>query len=108
MGIFDKLFGKKPAPAGPGGQISLMLVNLQQGREFKSQRCGSCGSTFACPGHTQTVITSDTSRFLLDIGGYCDTCREFRCPDHSQWLEVADMTHGIGCGRCGARLRGVG
>ena len=106
MGMFDKLFGKKQASSG-SGRISMGAINLQQGHGLNVRTCDICSKSFPCPERTQTVLTEDTDRFSLDIGGYCDRCSGYRCPQHSEWLSVGSMTWGMSCSRCGQRLRGA-
>jgi hypothetical protein len=107
MGLLDKLFGKKSSGGG-SGRISLGAINLQQGGGLNAKRCDVCGRTFPCPERSQNVVTLDVNGFTLDIGGYCDRCAGFRCPEHSKWLETATHTWGIGCTECGGRMRGAG
>lgn len=108
MGLLDKLFGKKPAASGGGGRISLLALNLQQGQPTSTQKCGIDGRSFPCPKGPTKVITADTDRWAIDIGGYCDHCPGYRCHEHAKWVEVEPMTWMLGCARCGNPMRGTG
>ena len=108
MGFLNKLFGKTSASTSTGGgRMSMMALTVQQNHKLSSRRCGLDGQTFPCPSITHTVITGDINRFALDVGGYCPSCRDFRCHDHVEFKEMESMTFGIHCLSCGTRVTGV-
>ena len=109
MGFLSKLFGKTPTrpSVGGSGKISMFAMTMQQNHGMSSQRCGVDGSTFPCPAITHTIITADIDRFALDVGGYCPSCREFRCHNHCEFKALDNMAYGIFCTQCGTRVNGV-
>ncbi len=108
MGILGKLFGKSSSGSkARGGRISLAAMTIQQKYKVSAQRCGLDGRTFPCPSITHTIITGDIDGFALDVGGYCGSCREFRCHDHVEFRQLEPMAYGIFCRTCGNRVAGV-
>ncbi len=108
MGILNKLFGKSGSKSSSsGGRISMAAMTLQQNHKVTPQSCGVDGRTFPCPTITHTVITADINRFGLDVGGYCSSCRDFRCQNHCEFKEMEKMAFGIFCSICGNRVTGI-
>ena len=118
MGFLGKLFGKSSSGAkASGGRISLAAMTIQQQHKVSAHRCGVDNRTFPCPSITHTIITADINRFALDVGGYCGSCREFRCHEHVEFKHVVGelpagnqldaMAYGIFCTVCGNRVSGV-
>ena len=107
MGILNKLFGKTPARPPVSGKMSLYGLTLQQKGNLSSRRCGIDGATFPCPSITLTVITTRIEDFALDVGGYCDNCKAFRCHNHLEF-QADGVGHTIICTHCRRQVRGVG
>ena len=108
MGILGKLFGKSSSPSrSSGGKISMAAMTIQQNYKVSAQRCGVDGRTFPCPSITHTIITGNIDGFTLDVGGYCGSCRQFRCHDHVEFKQLEPMAYGIFCTVCGNRVSGV-
>jgi hypothetical protein len=108
MGFLGKLFGKSSSTSSSsGGRISMAAMTLQQQHKVSPQRCGVDRSTFPCPSITHTIITADINGFALDIGGYCSSCRDFRCHKHCEFKQLEPMAYGIFCTVCGNRISGA-
>ncbi|HEV8600552.1 MAG TPA: hypothetical protein VGQ69_14425 [Gemmatimonadales bacterium] len=107
MGFMSKLFGKKATRSSGSGKLSMFALTIQQNYKVSPQRCGSDGQTFPCPSITHTVVTTNIDGFALDVGGYCPSCREFRCPEHVEFREIDKAAYGIHCTGCGTRVTGV-
>ena len=81
-----------------------------------TRQCGICGRGFPAWGAEITVTTPKPENWTLDVGGYCRTCRAYRCPDHARLTRTAadgqpagGRTPGLvklvaACGKCGAAL----
>jgi hypothetical protein len=110
MGFLGKIFGKSSSSGSKsaGGRISMAAMTLQQNYKVSAQRCGIDGKTFPCPSVTHTIISGDINGFALDVGGYCGSCRAFRCHDHVEFKPLEPMAYGIFCTVCGSRVSGVG
>lgn len=106
MGFMSKLFGKKQSGKG-SGKISMFAMTLQQKYQISPRRCGLDGQTFPCPSVTHTVVTGDIDGFQLDVGGYCPSCRDFRCHEHVEFKVLEGVAYGIFCTTCGTRVTGV-
>ena len=115
MGFLQKLFGAGksagvPMPSSAGGRISLHKMALMQNFGVTPKRCDVCGSTFAMPGASISVLSDDVEgRYSLDVGGYCVQCRKFMCQKHAKFVKGANMgpisTYEVGCDSCGSPLK---
>jgi hypothetical protein len=111
MGIFKKS-SKKAGPnvvSSSGGKISMLQTCKQSNIQLSPHRCDVCNSTFMLGSQMLNVFTDDKSRWHVDIGGYCPTCRKFMCQKHIDLANPSNdgFNYVLTCNSCGSEIKAV-
>jgi hypothetical protein len=85
MGILNRFFGsrdigKKRTPTEKSYSIASVLI--QQNVKITPKPCQKCNSTYKHSEGIYVVMTSQIEKWVLDVGGFCPSCRRYICQHH--------------------------
>lgn len=70
-------------------RISLSLCKASDEVNIVKATCDWCLQPFLMPDKIKTIpIASPHDDYRFDIGGFCWSCREFRCHNGSVWVDL--------------------
>lgn len=67
-------------------QVATSFQDLlrEAGAKLSERKCDRCTSQFMLSDLMMLMATDDSQHFQIDIGGYCQSCHQFVCPQHAK------------------------
>jgi len=63
------------------------LIN-EAGGKLSAKKCDRCQTQFMLSDLMMLMATDDPQHFQIDVGGYCQTCHQFVCPQHIKLIPM--------------------
>jgi hypothetical protein len=95
MGILNRFFGSRDIGnkrTTKEKSYSIANVLIQQNVKITPKSCQKCNSTYMHSEGLFVVMTSQIEKWVLDVGGFCPSCRRYICQHHIL-LGNVDLSH---------------